>query len=158
MKNILFFSIKNQGFSVIEAVIGATIAALLIITFSTLISKAIVINDANAKELKASLYVQELIEIAKDLEMSPELSGAWNSYLSLPACISPQKCHPEVSGSNWTLNSGEHHPDLAGVYTRSLTIEDEAVGVKKVTATIHWMERTRSRDLTIEAMLYNYSP
>jgi hypothetical protein len=154
MKKILFFFAEKKGFSLIESVIGATIAALLIITFSTLISKAIVINGANAKELKASLYLQELIEIAKDLEMSPQVSGDWNS--SIIACVS-QICHPEVSGSNWILNPGDHHPDPEGIYTRSLSIEDEAVGVKKATATIHWMERARPRDLTIEAMLYNYS-
>jgi len=148
MKKILFFVFKKQGFSVIEAVIGATIAALLIITFFTLISKAIVVNEANAKELKASLYLQELIEIAKDLEMSPEPSGDWNS--SILACVS-QICHPEASGSNWILNPGEEQPE--SIYTRSLTIEDETVGVKKAKAHIEWM----GRELNIEAMIYNYS-
>lgn len=61
---------NSEGFSIIEALVGITLAALLLVAFTALISQTIKINHANTSKLKATMYLQELIEIAKDLEQS----------------------------------------------------------------------------------------
>ena len=153
----------------IEAVAGIIIALIIIIAFTTLISKAIVFNSINGKQLKAVLYLQEMVEIAKDLEQSPD---GWDR---LTTTTSPCYfvCYPEISGSSWIVSSGTEELEN-NIYERSMMIEnvcrdsdnnisDCMTGTddpytKKVIAQIEWNDQLVSRNLEIEAYVYNYNP
>ncbi len=165
---------NKKGFSLLGAIIGLTVAAIILLAFTTLITKAITFNSANGQRLQATLYLQELIEVAKDLEQSPEISGDWNQHIT--DCVN-QTCHPppaSVAAGSWELAIGEENLD--DTYTRSLTIEnvcrdtitneilpppcnpaDSDPNTKKVIAQIDWNDRFGQAPLELEAYIYNYS-
>jgi len=169
-------STNNKGFSIIEALVGITLAALLLVAFTALISQTIKINHANTSGLKATMYLQELIEIAKDLEQS---TSTWQSnWISTTGqeCNTLYVCYPMASGTTWTLISttttakGEYLEN--NIYTRWLTIEnvcrdsnknidacpsDElSTSTKKVIATITWNNGFGSQTSTLETYVYTY--
>lgn len=147
---------------------GVVIASIILLAFTTLITKAIAFNSANGQRLKATLYLQELIEVAKDLEQSD-----WNLLIT---CVSSQ-CHPEELGGSWNLNGSG--PETIDIYTRSLTLEHVCRHIitneilsgpcdsadpeydeytKKVIAQIDWNDRFGQAPLELEAYVYNYNP
>jgi len=168
MRNIFLAKSNEKGFSLIGAVVGIVVASIMVIAFTTMITKAMISNSVNGKQLTATLYLQEMIEVAKDLEQSD-----WSS-LTDPLCISLQ-CYPDISGGSWALYNGEQVIDI---YTRSFTVEhvcrdagyeilpspcnladpgyDE--NTKKIIAEIEWEDRLKSNHLKLEAYVYNYNP
>ena len=164
----------NKGFGIVEALVGITIAALLLVTFTTLIWQTIKINNANAKDLKATMYLQELIEVAKDLEQSD-----WDE-LTKDACNisidSNYKCHPyiDIVLQKWFLSTSGKEYLENNTYTRWLTIENvsrdpatneivtsggvDDPNTKKVKAEIKWNNGFQDRNLTLETYVYNYNP
>jgi len=167
---------NKKGFSLLGAITGVTIAAIILLAFTTLITNAISFNSANGQRLQATLYLQELIEVAKDLEQSPEISGDWNQHITY--CIN-KVCQPIIvsnaTESWWELTDGEE--TLDDTYTRSLTIENVYrknanneitsfpctdpcaidLNTKKVIAQIDWNDRFGQAPLELEAYIYNYS-
>jgi len=152
---------KNRGFGIIEVLVSIAIAATLLTTFSILLVKSSQVNDLNARELKASIYLQELIEITKDLEQSN-----WSAF---DTSLCPSQCYPVASGNSWTLSSGPESLE-AGIFNRSLKIEDVcrdandkiiACGTtidpdtKKIIATVHWNDGSHP-DIVLESYAYNF--
>lgn len=156
----------NKGFGIIEALVGITIAALLLVAFTTLIWQTIRINSANTKDIKAIMYLQELIEIVKDLERSNP-SEIFADYYP-----DPYICHPFISENKWILNDGEE-PSLENTFTRSMKIENvsrDANNIeeiynrinndpktKKITATISWNNGFQDRTMNLETYVYDYT-
>ena len=161
----------NKGFGIVEALIGITIAALLLSAFTTLIWQTIKINNANAKDFKATMYLQELIEISRDLEQT---SAGWQT-LANTSCNSSSPCYPVVSGSDWTLVSDPSKQTLENnTYTRWLIIENvqrdpitneivtsggvDDPNTKKVKAEINWNNGFQDKVMKLETYVYNYNP
>jgi len=160
-------SINNKGFSIIEALVGITLAALLLVAFTSLITQTIKINQANMSKLKATMYLQELIEVAKDLEQS-----ATTTIFENPLCNAPNICHPEDLGGHWTLVSGVESLE-DGAFVRSITIEpvsrdagynietiyniaNDDPNTKIATSTISWSDGFKNNTSTLETYLYYY--
>ena len=162
------FHSKNNGFAIVEALISVGIAASLVVTFTTFISKNIKVNYANTKEVKANFYLQELIEVARDLEQSD-----W-SEITAPLCASPNICHTASSLGAWQFLAGAENLENKS-YSRSVTIEDVYRSVstfpntivdstipgavldpntKKITATISWYDGFQNRSSTLETYVY----
>ena len=163
-------TIFYKGFGIIEAVVGIALASMLLTAFMTLTVQTIKINRANINELKADMYLKELIEVAKDLEQSED----WSVITGYPCSDSlNQACHPEISGGKWTLVPGTESLDN-NMYSRSLTIADvnrnqiafpnEIVAsggifdpnTKKIIGEIRWNDGTHS-PMTLETYVYNYN-
>jgi len=159
---------KQKGFAIVETLISIAIIGILLIGFQILISQAIKVNRVNRTELKASLYLQETIEIAKDLELSD-----WDT-LTGSSCISSSVCHPIDGGGSWALSNGQEFLD-SGKYSRDIYIEDvcrdssdfpnniiDCPGLfndpntKKVVATVQWNDSYRPRSLSLETYVYKY--
>lgn len=154
--------IHNKGFSIIETIISMSIASILLVVFTGLTISAVDMGRTNASQFRASMYLRELNEIAKDLEQSN-----WDLLASATSsCAAPSICHPEVSGNAWTVSAGSE--TLDGVYTRSLTVEpvyrDQLtfpnsivpIGIfdpdtKKVIGTITW----DGNSMTLETYIYD---
>jgi len=147
------FLSNNKGFSIVEALVGITIAALLILVFTSLIAQSIKINQANMKGVKATMYLQELIEIAKDLEQSA------TSTIFAPGGYSCDVCHPIVIAPGvWDLTNIPGGPEtLEDTFHRSITIGNTGDdNVKMATATISWYDGFQNQTSTLETYLYYY--
>ncbi len=163
------FIFINRAFGMIEALIGISVASVILVAFTTLNVHNIKISRANTNELRASMYLQEMIEAAKDLEQSD-----WEAIVN-SSCFSPLICHPEIQGGNWVFVSGSESLD-DDVFVRSLSIEDvhrnqlifpnEIVSIggevdpntKKIITTITWNNSFQSKTLLLETYVYNYTP
>ena len=161
---------KEQGFSLIEMITSVALAAILLITFLSMIYYTTRINRVNSAKLRANLYLRETVEIAKALELS---NSGW-SELDTATCAT--ECYPEVSssamGDVWILMPGSEDLDN-GAYTRSLSVQTvqrdqltfpnnivETDGVidlntKKITATVTWNGGTEPYVKTVETYVYN---
>ena len=161
---------NNKGFGIIEALIGITIGGLLLATFSTLIYQTIKINRVNASQIKATMYLQELIEVAKDLEQS----ATTTIFLPGPT-LSCNNCYPKDSGGNtWTLVNVPPEPQLEGIFSRAITISpvsrdatnheietpynfaNDDPYTKLATATISWYDGSQNHTQKLETYLYYY--
>ena len=154
--------INNKGFGIIEALVGITVGGLLLATFSDLIYQTIKINRANSNQIKATMYLQELVEVAKDLEQT---DGGWQVLINVSSPSSPLP-----NGFNWDLTPGEE--TLEGNFVRSLTVEEvcrdstshaiktcdfsdtHSTNTKKITAKITWDNGTNASQL--ETYVYKY--
>ena len=157
---------SKSGFSIIEAVVGVAISAVILVTFLTLIVASRQISRSNAEELKAALYLREAVEIARDLEVSD-----WAEFENV-SCISPLVCHPAPSGGVWTYISGAEM--LQGIYTRIISVSPvyrdkpaneypneivDTPGVldpdtKKITAAISWTSQWGAKNRQLETYVY----
>jgi prepilin-type N-terminal cleavage/methylation domain-containing protein len=158
---------KDKGFGLIEIIISIALVTIFLLTFTTLTLEAIKISQTNTKELKATMCLQELIEIAKDLEQSN-----WEEITN-SNCYDPNVCHPEIQDNKWILVPGEENLDG---YQRSLSIEpvyrDQLSfpniivsnnGVldpdtKKIVTKISWDDGFNPRSLILETYVYNFQP
>ncbi|OGZ17591.1 MAG: hypothetical protein A2V72_02320 [Candidatus Nealsonbacteria bacterium RBG_13_37_56] len=158
---------KNRGFGLVEIIISVGLVATFILTFSTLIMQAMKTSRTNNSELKAMIYLQELIEIGEDLEQSN-----WQA-LNDSNCQSPNLCHAEIQENKWILLPEK---EIIDNYSRSLSVENvyrnqvsfpneitETEGVldpntKKVIAKISWNNGFEPRELILETYLYDYQP
>lgn len=146
----------------IEAVISIGIAGVLVLSVSSLLVQAAKISERNISEIKATIYLQELVEVVRSLEISD-----WSKI----EC-SADVCHTELSGGAWTISSGEEKLE-AERYSRFLTIEDvyrypptnevteEQIELdpdtKKVTGHVKWNDGIKNRETTFETYVYNFS-
>ena len=169
MKNNNLGKLNQKGFGLIEAVVGIIVALIIILSFTALITRAVTYSSINGKQLKATLYLQEMVEVAKDLEQSPD---GWDR---LTTTTSPcyATCYPYISGSSWDINSATEWVEN-NIYERWMEIEDVCrdagnnivdciIGVddpntKKVTAYIDWNDQLGPQHLKLEAYLYNFNP
>ena len=159
---------SESGFGMIEVIVSMSIVAILLVSFTTLTIRTKRMSHANANELRATLYLQEVIEVAKDLEQSN-----WAAFPATCPPPAPQNYHPVIqtatSTNVWALAAGSELLD--NTYTRELTVEPvfrapdastfpneivTAGGVcdentKRVVGTILWDTRT----LTLETYVYN---
>lgn len=159
---------KNRGFGLVEIIISVGLVATFILTFSTLIMQAMKTSRANNSELKAMIYLQELIEIGEDLEQSN-----WQA-LNDSNCQSPNLCHAGIQENKWILLP--ENEIIENNYSRSLSVENvyrnrlsfpneitETGGIldpntKKVIAKISWNNGFEPRELILETYLYDYQP
>lgn len=177
---------KSKGFYIIEVIISSTIGLLIFTALASLIFYTIKTSRVNKSELKATMYLQEMIEVAKDLEQSEE---GW-AIINISTCdsIDPEFYYPKINSDKWELVGTDGNEDILpeedkDIYDRSLKIEnvernmDESsidyykiIGTncastnpnndpntKKVVATISWNDGFRDRDLKLETYVYNYT-
>lgn len=106
-----------SGFGMIEVIVSMSVVAILLVTFLTLTLRTIEITHANTAQLRANMYVRELIEIAKDLEQT--------NWAELPATCpapAPEVYHPVATASStWAFATGSELLDAK--FTRSLSLE-----------------------------------
>ena len=156
---------KKNGFGLLEAIISVAIAAVLLLSLTLLTTQSAKAARSNAKTLKALIYSQELLEIAKDLERS-----GWDNEILKPECASPSACHPEISGGSWVLLPGAE--EVEDFYTRFVTIEpvcrdaakkiaacdgtNDSPETKKVTAILQWEEEGAPKELKLETYVYKF--
>ncbi|MBI4114400.1 MAG: hypothetical protein HY445_00990 [Candidatus Niyogibacteria bacterium] len=161
----LYASCKSgAGFSMIEVTVSVLVGSVLLVTFLTLVTHSAKIERANKETYQAELYLREMIEVAKDLEGS--------NWTELTSCQDIQ-CHPEISGTTWTLISDDQ--TINGIFTRSMTIEavqrdnggtfpnnivetggNDDPNTKKIVGTISWETVAGPRTRSLEAYVYNY--
>jgi type II secretory pathway pseudopilin PulG len=155
------------GFGMIETIISISIAGILMLALSTLILHTVKLNSESTKEMKALLYLRELIEVSKDIEQSN-----W-AELENGSCYAPGVCHPEIVDGSWVFIEGEESLEN-GAYIRSFHIEDvyrsqtafpnEIVGedgvldpaTKKIVATLTRAISKNPHTEILEAYLYTY--
>lgn len=154
---------RSRGFALIEVLVGLSMAAAFAVGFVALILQSARISRANATELKATLYVRETIEAAKDLEQSN-----WLALASSP-CFAPLECHMAPTGSTWTIvalnetleSTYTRSFSLSPVYRDAVTKEIVAtpgvldVDMLKVSTFITWNSSIANRALTLETYVYN---
>lgn len=176
---------KKKGFGLIEALFGITITATLLLAFTTLNINTIKISEGNVKELKALLYAKELIEIGKELEQSPigwnkisDLSDGANCNKH----FYPKIDSSDPINLVWKINNPGEENLEQGSYSRWITVENiyrnhtafpneiSSVGclcgpcgapasdpyAKKITARVEWSDRGQTKNVTLDAYLYNY--
>lgn len=165
MARYLHNNSNPRGFGLIEAIISMSIAAILVVVFTSLIVRTVAISRTNADRFRATLYLRELAEVAKDLEQSD-----WTVLASATStCAFPSLCHPKVSGNTWIVASGSESLDH-GAYVRSFSVLDvyrnqltfpnvivETPGVsdpntKKVAGSVLWSQGT----MELETYIYNF--
>lgn len=149
----------------VEAVVGVALSLIFILAFASLTIQAIKLNRYSDERLRANIHLQELVEIAKDLE----LSKSWSVITLVDCAGSP--CYPYVDGANWKLASGEESLD-SDFFKRSITVADvqrdpithqiaEAGTLdnftKKIIATIEWSDGSHP-PMTLETYVYSYQP
>lgn len=159
---------KNSqlGFALLEAMISVVVASVVLGAFITLNLQSTRTGRANVSEVRATLYLRELIEVAKDLEISNF------DELKIADCAAPNHCHPVLPPVGaWDLAAGDQ--TLEGTFTRWLSVEDVCRdgddqivpcggpfppdGVtKKVTANITWDNGFTSRSKSLEAYVYEF--
>ena len=157
--------INQKAFGMIEVLVSLAIASIVLLTFTSLNVYNIKVSRANITKLKASMYLQELIEAAKDLEQSD-----WDAIVNSPCSTA---CHPQIQGDAWVLVSGDESLDN-NTYTRSVKFEEvhrdqlafpniivDSGGVidpntKKSIAEISWNDGFQDRTLTLETYVYKY--
>ena len=185
MNNKNNFQFNQKGFGLIEAVVGIIVALIIILSFTALITRAVTYSSINGKQLKATLYLQEMVEVAKDLE---QFNAGWN-LLDNSTCTSTNFFYPTqvASGTSWSWNLiNDKEPLENGIYTRWLTIQhvcrstttNEIISsscnsaecdpnnpaeysstTKKIIAEIEWIEAPgKTVTTTLEAYLYNFNP
>lgn len=156
----------------IEAIIGLAVSAVLAFIFLDTLQSALRIGRANALEWQASLVLRELVEIARDVEVSN-----WSAVLD-PDCASPSLCHLDTTPGPipaWRFEAGEI---IENGIVRSLTVVDVCrdslafpntivdcgVGgavpdpnTKKVTARVEWTGPYGDRNLELETYVYQYA-
>ncbi|GEM_PF-2777785 len=154
---------KEKGFSVIEVFIGISLAAVFLTVFMVLMVQAINVSKENTKELKARMYLRELIEIARDLE-----SSDWD----LITGCSPY-CYFYEENFLWEIEDNQKESLENNSYKRWILIEDvnrdsdfkitDSGGVsddntKKVVAYIEIMDNDGSvqRTSKLETYIYKY--
>ena len=155
---------KNKGFGLIGAMVGILISAVLLTAFMNLLNQAMKISRANASELKAKMYLQEMIEVAKDMEQSATSTIFYNTGNPSPCT----NCHPIVNGTAWAF---DNDPEIIEGFTRSMTISPvlrdisgnlvlsigtDDPGTKMATATISWYDGFKNRSAALETYLYYY--
>lgn len=184
MKNRNNFQFNQKGFGLIEAVVGIIVALGIILAFTALISRAVAYSSINGKQLKATLYLQEMVEAAKDLE---QFTTTWQSnWVSATGdecnTTTPAVCYTAASGTSWVLISttpAAKGETVENTYNRWLTIEnvcrstttneillspcdpgdpEYSSTTKKIIAEIEWNDKLGSQHLEMEAYLYNYNP
>lgn len=159
---------SDKGFSLIEAVIGITVASIILVAFASLSADSVRLNRANAEKMTVELYLREVMEIGRDLEQSDwaEIFGA--------SCTALSPCHAEVTGGAWEIYSGAESLE-SGIYSRWFIIEDvmrdgstfpnniDPAGsyndpdTKKITAVLRWTDGSHP-DETLEMYVYHYVP
>ena len=157
---------SRKGFSIIEVIISTGIMAMFVAAFAILVTQATIISQTNISAVRGEMYARELIEVAKDFEVSGATSD-WNT-LAAGTCSSP--CHPAISGNVWTLAAGE---ETIENYTRSLTVEDvrrdqlsfpntivetggeDDPNTKKVIANVSWTAKGNTQTISLETYVYN---
>jgi len=160
---------KEKGFILFDALVGVFFGTIFLVAFAELILNGVKMSYVNNSQLKAKFYLQELIEVTKDLEQTP---SGWQTIINT-SCNDSSPCYPTTSGSDWILVSDPSKQTLENnTYTRWLTIEDVyrnptnqivnrtdpgavlSTSTKKVIATITWNNGRQTS--TLVTYVYKY--
>ncbi len=161
----------TSGFTLIEVMVSIGLASIVLLAITSLNVQTHKVTSRNMLDLRASLYLTEALEAAKDLEVSN-----WN-LLKTATCTSIAPCHPSLpsGGGVWTLPSGSEVLDT--IFTRSVWIESvyrnqctfpNAIvatggvicpsssnpGTLKFVATLTWNDSSGPRTQKLETYLY----
>ena len=161
-----FFSKKHkEGFALIEIIVSMAAGIIILVSFVTLAMQAKKISRSNSEKLRATLYLREMIEVAKDLETSN-----WGELLNL-SCADPLSCHPEIVAGAWKFSANEEILDngffrrslsVFPVYRNQLAFPNEIVttggildpNTKKVRADISWLGEFGARTMNLETYVH----
>ena len=157
----------KNGFALIESVVGVLVASALMVSFVSLAIHSKKITRYNNASLKANLYLREMVEAAKDLEVSnwPELKIS---------CGTVNPCHPSIVSGKWVILSGQESLD-SGQFDRYVVVSQVCrnqlgfpneiqpcdgvnpvdPNTKNVKATVKWTQGAEQREMNLEAMVFN---
>ena len=172
------------GFLMIEAVIGVILASILLTAFLSLNVQATKLNRVNENNFRASMYLKELIEIAKDLELT-KTPTSWSEIVN---CVDINKrCKPFQNMNTWELdiiediNNPDKYENIENKYFKRWIIVENVCRdnyvinhfefpnniidciipsnidpeTKKITAHIEWNDGTL-HEMELETYVYNY--
>lgn len=160
---------RRRGFSMLEAIVTVALTVIFTAAFTELVVYSSRSSRANLMNAEALTYLQNEVEVARDLAQSD-----W-AALSDPSCAAPDVCHPVASGTVWTFASGTESIG-GGVFTRGLTIapvarsssafpntivaSGTANGVvdpltKQVIAEVSWTDGIMTRTSTVQTYVYD---
>lgn len=150
---------KEQGFLMIDALVGLAVATMLSAAFISATASAVKISGEHAKKLQAELLLVELVEVLRDIEYRAVADPFTN-------CSSA--CHPVIQGGEWVLE--EHAETVFGRFARSVAVEPvlrDAVSHEldpggvldpnsfKAIATVSWQSSGVSKNITLETFIYD---
>ena len=157
----------EDGFVMVEALVGIVIASILLVTFTSLSSRAITLNRDNVNNFRANMYLKELIEITKDLEQSD-----WGEIKDCNI-----RCKPSQNGNTWGLaaiadiNNPDDYENIDNKFfkrwiivenvNRDLNNKIAEFGnsddkTKKIIAHIEWDDGTL-HEMKLETYVYDFS-
>lgn len=158
---------KRSGNSIVEVLVGISIAALLIVSIGNLVSGVNKTGKVAANKTQALAYARESLEVMAaiartEFECSVGSAGCtcapqsgyvtcWQTCpLTVPACSATY--HLTSGSGAWHLAAGS---EAAGNYTRLLSVT--SIGgnsnLKNIIATVSWTESTRTRTVTQSTVL-----
>jgi type II secretory pathway pseudopilin PulG len=88
---------QQEGFMLIEALIGVVIGAVFVVTTVSLVIRSIAVANASQTRFTGELLARESIEVLRDIEQSSPAS------LFAASCLFPLACHPQVAGGMWGI-------------------------------------------------------
>lgn len=106
----------ERGFAIIDAIMGAAIAALVATAFLLAVTQSLKANEATKEKLVAELYLMEALEVGYELARTD-----W-AALDPATCTDTSPCQLVAGASDWSLSAGEE--TLAGGFVRSIEIKD----------------------------------
>lgn len=154
---------QEDGFLLIDVLVGLFIATIITTAFIGSVVGAIRYASLQAKAVQAELLAIELLEVARELEISN-----WAELTTGACSVTGSTCHPSVVSGDWQLESGE---ESIGGFTRSLSIEaverDASFaitgtgtidpGTWKVVASVVWNTYGSPHTLVLESYVYDHS-
>lgn len=160
---ILNHNNRDAGFGIIEmmvvvAIVGTTFASLY--QLFALSTRPV---HASVRETEAVYLAEEAIEAARILR-----NNSWT--VNIATLTNSTTYYPKIAGGTWTLSTT--NPGLiSNLYTRTVVIAavyrdvndniTTSTGTldpdtKKITATVSWSERGKSRQIVLEAYLTDF--
>lgn len=141
-KDLLVTKKNRAGFSVVEAVIAASIFALITTSIvSSYFRVSSYIQSAGAEQ-QAIFLAEEGLEAARNIRD--------NSFDALTV----GGTHGISSGGNvWNFSGSS---DAQGMYTRKITITEPSADTKKVSAEITWSYKGENKSLTLQREFTNW--
>lgn len=150
----------KRGFGLIEIVVGGAVLATSLMGISSYYQQSLRVSRSTAQLVQASLLLEESLEVAKFFR-----DTGW-ANISTPTTGTTY--YLSFSGTNWATSTTNTYID--SVFERTIRFDDVYrdgtddivtsggtidTGIRKVTATVSWWDRTATSTRTIETYLVN---
>lgn len=163
---------SEQGFSIIELLVGAGIVTLSMSALLGFLTFALTTSSFLQQQAEASALAQEALEAVRNVRDGTGWNDddPQNQYDGLGKVQTGVAYHSALSQDvppRWQLLSG---PETLSIFTRSVVFENAqrdvnntiaASGIqdpdtKKVTVTVSWTARTKAHDVAVVAYFMNW--